>query len=86
VAHLIAEVDPAIDMEDFLIEGASLNATGKFTPNGVPKTLGALLQAAEFTRRYRESAVLCFPPPLVQRILFPPLAALQRRRAGQRPS
>jgi hypothetical protein len=34
----------------------------------------------EMADRYRETTVLSSPPPFIQRLLFPPLARLHRRR------
>jgi mannose-6-phosphate isomerase-like protein (cupin superfamily) len=79
-SYLRVEVEPPLMLQEFLEEAAALNRTGKFTRGGIPKGLGALLQGADFTERYRDTAVLTFPPPALQRILFPPLARLARRR------
>jgi quercetin dioxygenase-like cupin family protein len=83
VAHFVAEIEPALDMEDFFEESAALARAGKYTQRGLPKGLGALLEVVEFAERYRETTVLAFPPPAVQRILFPPLARLARRRRSR---
>jgi mannose-6-phosphate isomerase-like protein (cupin superfamily) len=79
-AYLLVEVEPPLMLQEFLEEGAALNRTGGFTERGIPKGLRPLLQGADFTQRYRDTTVLTFPPPAVQRILFTPLARLARRR------
>ena len=78
-AHLAAEAEPALDLQQSIEEAAAMAREGKFTPSGRPKP-GAVLEAAEFAHRYRETTVLLSPPPFVQRVLFPPLAWLHRRR------
>jgi mannose-6-phosphate isomerase-like protein (cupin superfamily) len=84
VAHMIAEVDPALEMQEVLELGAALNRTGGFTRRGIPKNPRAALQGAEFLERYRDSVVFTsFPPPIVQRLLLYPLARLERRRRGR---
>jgi mannose-6-phosphate isomerase-like protein (cupin superfamily) len=79
-ARFRVEVEPAMEIEEFLVGAADLNRRGGFTKSGVPKTPAALLRGAAFSRRYRDTTVLAFPPPLVQRVLFPPLARLARER------
>jgi hypothetical protein len=78
-AHLAAEAEPALDLQQSIEEAAAMAREGKFTSSGRPKP-GAILEAAEFAHRYRETTVLLSPPPFLQRILFPPMAWLQRRR------
>ena len=54
---------------------------GKYNRHGIPKSPGALLEAAEFADRYRDSTVLtgpAFPPPRLQPLLLGPLARLHR--------
>ena len=80
VAHLRIEAEPALDLQQFLEDAAALGRAGKYTRRGVPKGPGALLDGAVFTQRYRDTTVLMFPPPAVQRILFGPLARLAARR------
>ena len=76
--HLRAEVDPALDMEQALIEGAALARAKRFTPRGIPRGLSGLLAVADFLERYRESIVFTFPPLIVQRLVFTPLLRLRR--------
>jgi quercetin dioxygenase-like cupin family protein len=80
IAHIQAEVDPALEIEAFLTEGAALNRTGRYTARGLPKGFGAAVDAAVFIERYRETAVLLSPPRPVQRILLWILGPFARRR------
>lgn len=80
-AHLEVEAEPALDLQEFLVEAASLAQAGRYTRRGMPKGLRGLLEGADFSQRYRATTVTTFPPPALQRILFPPLAWLQRRRS-----
>lgn len=83
-AHLMTEADPADpDLEEFLTRAAALAREGRYNRHGIPKSPGALLEAAEFADRYRDSTVLtgpAFPPPRLQPLLLRPLAKLQRAR------
>jgi hypothetical protein len=83
VARLRARVEPALDLQEFLTEGAALNASGRFTRGGLPKGPRALLEGADFTERYRATIVLTSPPVAVQRLVVPPLARLARRRRAR---
>jgi mannose-6-phosphate isomerase-like protein (cupin superfamily) len=88
VGHVRAKVDPAMEMEEFLTDAAALSKAGRFTRGGTPKGIRGMLEVADFAMRYRDSAMLAFPPPLLQRMLFPPLARLarwRRQRAAGKP-
>jgi quercetin dioxygenase-like cupin family protein len=80
VAHLAAEAEPALDLQESIEEAAAMARAGKFTPRGFPRGLRARLEAAEFADRYRETTLVTSPPLIVQRILSPPLVWLERRR------
>ena len=85
IVHFRCDVRPPSQLQEFLEEVAVLSQKGMITRRGLPKSPGALLQAAAIAERYRDMAVLLFPPmppPFVQRLLFPPLARLAHRRAG----
>jgi quercetin dioxygenase-like cupin family protein len=82
VAFARVEVEPGLDQQGFLEDGAALNRSGRFTRNGIPKSFRAMVEAAEFIDRYEESTVLLFPPRIVQRLLFRPLARLASRRSS----
>lgn len=79
-AHLLVEVEPALELQRFLEEAAALARAGKYTRRGIPKGLRAALQLAELIERHRDGTVMAFPPPALQRALISPLARLQRRR------
>jgi hypothetical protein len=83
VAHMRTEVRPPSTLQEFLEEVAALNASGRLTRHGLPRSPGALLDAAVVVHRHREMAVLLFPPlppPFIQRRLIPVLARLAERR------
>ncbi len=82
-----AEVFPALGLQDFLEEAAALARAGKFTRRGAPTGLRAALELVELAERYRGVVVLTQPPPALQRLIFPPLARLERRlrKRGRRP-
>lgn len=75
-AHIRVEAEPAMDLQQFLEEAAALARAGKYTRLGIPTGFRAALEAAAFTERYRETAVVTLPPPA----LVAPLARLARRR------
>jgi quercetin dioxygenase-like cupin family protein len=83
LVHARAEVEPALQMQQFLTEGAALNRSGRFTRRGIPKTFGAALDGADFVGRYRESAVLLSPPRPLQQLMLWTLGPLARRRRSR---
>ena len=80
VSRFVAEIEPARDMQGFFEESAALAREGKFLRPGIPKGIKGLLAAAEFADRYGDTTVMTFPPRAVQRLLFPRLARMARRR------
>ena len=78
--RFVAEIEPATSMPEFFEESAAMAREGLFMRPGIPKGLRGLLAAADFAERHREITVMTFPPQPVQRILFPRLARLARRR------
>lgn len=69
-------IEPALRFQEVILVLWGLCADGHTNAKGVPSPLpGALLLT-----RYRDEFRLREPPQLVQRLLFPPLAALARRR------
>jgi quercetin dioxygenase-like cupin family protein len=86
VGSFVAEIEPPLDMEQVFKESAVMARQGMFLRPGIPKGIRGLLAAADFSERYRDTMVLTFPPPVIQRILFPPLARLYRRRQERRAS
>ena len=79
VGRFVAEIEPALDMEGFFEESAALSRAGMFARPGMPSLRG-LLPATEFAERYSETTVMTFPPRIVQRLFFGPLARLERSR------
>lgn len=80
-AHFVTEVRPGHpDLQHFLEDAAALARAGGLTRRGLPRSLRGLLGAAVMTHAYRETTVICFPPPVVQRLALYPLAGLAERR------
>jgi hypothetical protein len=80
--HLRCDVRPPSSLQEFLEEVAALSRDGRILRGGLVKPSG-LTRAAAIVERHREMVTLLFPPlpPVwLQRVLFPPLAALGRRR------
>jgi quercetin dioxygenase-like cupin family protein len=83
VAHVRCLARPPSSLQPFLEEVAELSRAGMISRRGLPKRPAALLRAAVLAERHRDMVVLGFPPMpprFVQRLLFPPLARLGRRR------
>jgi len=73
-------VQPALRFEEMILVIWGLCADGHTNAKGMPSPLlGAL-----FATRYRAEIRVRKPPRFVQQILFPPLAALARRRGLER--
>ena len=64
----------ALQLRESIEDGVRLAQTQTFTASGKPRSLRALIEVAAVAHRYRETVVLCSPPPAVQRLLFPLLA------------
>jgi quercetin dioxygenase-like cupin family protein len=82
LARLRAEIEPAGRMQAFLEEAAALSRARKVTSQGRPASPGAMLELADFATSYFDTTVLCSPPPALQRLVFPVLARVARRRRG----
>lgn len=83
VAHVVCEARPPSSLQEFLEEAAALSRAGKITRHGLPTRPGVLLEAAVMAERHRDMVVLLFPPmppPFLQRLIFPALARVGRRR------
>jgi mannose-6-phosphate isomerase-like protein (cupin superfamily) len=73
-------VEPAMRFEEAILIAWGLCTDGHTNAEGRPSPLlGSLLAT-----RYRAELRYCQPPDAVQRLLFPPLAALARRRGLER--
>ncbi len=86
-AQITCEAEPAQDLQAFLTEAAAMARDGVYTKRGIPRGPGALLRAAEFTDRFRDTVVITartLPPPSLQPALMGPLARLQRRRTRKK--
>ena len=84
VAHFEAEIEPALNMQDLFEESAALAQAGMFLRPGIPKGIKGLLAASEFADRYSDIYQGTFPPRPLQRLLFPRLARIERRRREKR--
>jgi hypothetical protein len=75
-----SRVEPALRFEEGILVVWGLCADGRTDSQGRPSPLLGALVATRFRReiRFRQ------PPDIVQRFLFPPLAALARRRGLER--
>jgi hypothetical protein len=71
-----ARVEPAMRFEEMILEVWGLCADGHTNAKGRPSPLFGALVATRYGREIR----LRQPPDVVQRLLFPPLAALGRLR------
>jgi quercetin dioxygenase-like cupin family protein len=81
-AHIRCDVRPPSSLQEFLEEVAALSRDGYILRGGIVKPTG-LARAAALVERHRDMVTLLFPPlpPVwLQRLLFPPLAALCRRK------
>jgi mannose-6-phosphate isomerase-like protein (cupin superfamily) len=81
-SHVEVEAEPALRLRESIEEGASLMQAERFSADGQPRSLRALIEAAALAHRYRETVILSSPPPFVQRLLFPPLARFSSRTAN----
>jgi quercetin dioxygenase-like cupin family protein len=80
-AHLLVEVEPALELQGFLEEAAALARAGRYTRHGLPRRPGAIVELADLMVRYADTTVMAFPPRAVQRLTMWPLARLRRKHA-----
>ena len=80
-AHLLVEVEPALELQGFLEEAAALARAGRYTRHGLPRRPGAIVELADLMVRYADTTVMAFPPLAVQRLTMWPLARLRRKHA-----
>ena len=78
-ARLRAEVDPAGSLQEFLTETARGAREGLYNGRNLPTSMRGALWIADLAHHYRHETVMCSPPPALQRVLLPPVAALARR-------
>ena len=79
-AHLRVEVEPALDLQEFLEEVAALARERLYTRRGMPTRPRAVVELADLMVRYGDTTVMTFPPQAIQRLLLAPLARLKRSR------
>jgi quercetin dioxygenase-like cupin family protein len=65
-AHLRCRVVPARSLQSFLEDSAAAAREGLIMRGGIPKSLRGARWAARFLKRYRDDAVMAFPPRFVQ--------------------
>jgi mannose-6-phosphate isomerase-like protein (cupin superfamily) len=73
-------IEPALRFQEAILVLWGLCADGHTNAKGMPSPLLGALSAT----RYRDEIRLRDPPQLLQRILFPPLAAVARLRGGEK--
>lgn len=79
-AYVRFESEPPMELEESVKAGIAMGESESFTGGGIPKTPGAMMAAAEFAERYKETTRLMAPIPwFVQQVVNPPLAFLGRR-------
>ncbi len=61
VAHVICHARPPSSLQGFLEDAAAMGRAGRLTRHAIPKSFGALLQAAVIAHHYRDMVVLGFP-------------------------
>jgi hypothetical protein len=80
---MVCHATPPSTLQEFLEQAVALGQGGRTTRHGLPRGLGALLEASLLVERHREMVTLLFPPlppAALQRLVMPPLARLARRR------
>lgn len=89
-AHVVCEAEPASTLQEFLEAITALGQAGRLTRHALPNSFAALLEAVVIAEDHKEMVELGFPMPPrpVQKLLFPPLARIGRRRglAGRMPT
>jgi quercetin dioxygenase-like cupin family protein len=81
--HMVCHARPPSTLQEFLEDTVRLSRSGGLSRHAMPKSFGALLQGIVMAEAYRDMVTLLFPPfppPAVQRLIFPPLARLGARR------
>src|SRR3954471_46290 len=81
--HMVCHASPPSTLQEFLEDACALGRRRRLTRHAIPKSLGALLEAAVIADDHRDMVTLLFPPlppPAIQRLVLPPLARLGRRR------
>jgi quercetin dioxygenase-like cupin family protein len=79
-AQLRVEVHPAGRLEDFLRDAAHGARERYYTRHGLPGSFRGAFWMAEFVERYRDTTMICSPPPFVQRLTLAPLRLFSRSK------
>jgi mannose-6-phosphate isomerase-like protein (cupin superfamily) len=77
-AHMVTEVEPAMELEAFLTDVAELSRRRRFTRRGIPTSPKAAVELARLAMRYSDTVELETP----MRPLVPLLARLGRSRTA----
>ncbi len=77
-AYLRAEVIPGGRLQEFLTEGARAAREGLYNGRNLPTSWRGAVWAADLMHRHRDETVMCFPPPVLQRMLTPLVARFAR--------
>jgi quercetin dioxygenase-like cupin family protein len=77
------EAEPALRLQAFLEEAATLARAGKYSRRGVPRGFRAAAELADLMKRYADVTVMASPPRAVQRLLLAPLARFAPNRRSR---
>lgn len=77
--HTRAEVIPAGNLQEFLIESARAAQDGLYNARNLPTGWRGATWIAQFALRFRHETVMTSPPPALQRVVLPVVARLARR-------
>jgi quercetin dioxygenase-like cupin family protein len=81
-AHGRAKVIPGGRLEEFLTGAARAAQEGLYNERNLPTSLKGALWLAKFAYDFRDETVIVSPPPVLQRILLPPIARLAGSRSS----
>jgi quercetin dioxygenase-like cupin family protein len=81
--HMVCHARPPSTLQEFLEDTVRLSRSGGLSRHAMPKSVGALLQGIVMAEAYNDMVILLFPPfppPAIQRLIFPALARAGARR------
>ena len=58
LAHVVCEASPALTLQEFLEDAATMARAGKITRHGLPKSPAALVQVLSMALRHRKMVVM----------------------------
>jgi quercetin dioxygenase-like cupin family protein len=58
LAHVVCEASPAMSLQEFLEDAATMARAGKITRHGLPKSPAALVQVLSMALRHRKMVVM----------------------------